>query len=107
MIDPGFQAVNRLLCYHLCYLPKAQIKGGNIMIDEKTVYEKPIKSYIKSDENIKNILLLVKEINKLLVAGLIILISKKMITELQQIYVNNKHVMLTQRRDNKLILLQI
>lgn len=77
------------------------------MIDEKTVYEKPIKSYIKSDENIKNILLLVKEINKLLVAGLIILISKKMITELQQIYVNNKHVMLTQRRDNKLILLQI
>ena len=77
------------------------------MIDEKTVYEKPIKSYIKSDENIKNILLLVKEINKLLVAGLIILISKKMITELQQIYVNNKHLMLTQRRDNKLILLQI
>lgn len=77
------------------------------MIDEKTVYEKPIKSYIKSDENIKNILLLVKEINKLLVAGLIILISKKMITELQQIYVNNKHAMLTQRRDNKLILLQI
>lgn len=77
------------------------------MVDEKTVYEKPIKSYIKSDENIKNILLLVKEINKLLVAGLIILISKKMITELQQIYVNNKHVMLTQRRDNKLILLQI
>ena len=77
------------------------------MIDEKTVYEKPIKSYIKSDENIKNILLLVKEINKLLVAGLIILISKKMITELQQIYVNNKHVMLTQRRYNKLILLQI
>lgn len=77
------------------------------MIDEKTVYEKPIKSYIKSDENIKNILLLVKEINKLLVAGLIILISKKLITELQQIYVNNKHVMLTQRRDNKLILLQI
>ena len=77
------------------------------MIDEKTVYEKPIKSYIKSDENIKNILLLVKEINKILVAGLIILISKKMITELQQIYVNNKHVMLTQRRDNKLILLQI
>lgn len=77
------------------------------MIDEKTVYEKPIKSYIKSDENIKNILLLVKKINKLLVAGLIILISKKMITELQQIYVNNKHVMLTQRRDNKLILLQI
>lgn len=77
------------------------------MIDDKTVYEKPIKSYIKSDENIKNILLLVKEINKLLVAGLIILISKKMITELQQIYVNNKHVMLTQRRDNKLILLQI
>ena len=77
------------------------------MIDEKTVYEKPIKSYIKSDQNIKNILLLVKEINKLLVAGLIILISKKMITELQQIYVNNKHVMLTQRRDNKLILLQI
>ena len=77
------------------------------MVDEKTVYEKPIKSYVKSDENIKNILLLVKEINKLLVAGLIILISKKMITELQQIYVNNKHVMLTQRRDNKLILLQI
>lgn len=76
------------------------------MIDEKTVYEKPIKSYIKSDENIKKILLLVKEINKLLVACLIILISKKMIIELQQIYVNNKHVMLT-RRDNELILLQI
>ena len=77
------------------------------MIDEKTVYEKPIKSYIKSDENIKKILLLVKEINKLLVACLIILISKKMIIELQQIYVNNKHVILTQRRDNQLILLQI
>ena len=76
------------------------------MIDEKTVYEKPIKSYIKSDENIKKILLLVKEINKLLVACFIILISKKMIIELQQIYVNNKHVMLT-RRDNELILLQI
>ena len=77
------------------------------MIDEKTVYEKPIKSYIKSDENIKKILLLVKEINKLLVACFIILISKKMIIELQQIYVNNKHVILTQRRDNQLILLQI
>ena len=66
LIDPIFRGVNRLFVLpfnfndnrdeHLrFYLPNAKVKDYNIMIDGKNVFDQPIKSYIKTYENIRKI----------------------------------------------------
>ena len=65
MIDTSFEGVNRIFLllfenakdrtvHTRYYLPKAEIKGYN-MIDGKNVFEQHIIGYIKSHENIRKI----------------------------------------------------
>ena len=62
-VDPSFQGVNRLFVFPVNddhsrighfrhYLPTAKVKDYNVMIDGEKFFDQPIKSYIKTYENI-------------------------------------------------------
>ena len=68
LINPSFQVVNRLFVSKLSfenennrvshstyYLPKAEIKDYNVMIDGKNFFDQPINSDLKTYENIRKI----------------------------------------------------
>ena len=68
LINPSFQVVNRLFVSKLSfenennrvshstyYLPKAEIKDYNVMIDGKNFFDQPINSDHKTYENIRKI----------------------------------------------------
>ena len=66
LTDPSFQGVNRLFVlpfndlddrtgHSRYYLPNANVKDYNVMIDGKNFFDQPIKSYIKKYENIRKI----------------------------------------------------
>ena len=65
LVDPSFQGVNRLVLsfenendrtsQSTYYLPKAQIKDYNFMIDGKNLFDQPINSDFKTYENIRKI----------------------------------------------------
>ena len=66
LIDPRFQGVNRLFAlpfnandsgigHSRYYLPTAKVKNYNVLIDGKNLFDQPIKSYIKTYENIRKV----------------------------------------------------
>ena len=66
LINPSFQGVNRLFVlsfeneanrklHSTYYLPKAEIKDYNVMIDGKNFFDQPINSDLKTYENIRKI----------------------------------------------------
>ena len=66
LINPSFQGVNRLFVlsfenendrtsHSTYYLPKAEIKDYNVMIDDKNFFDQPINSMTKAYENIRKI----------------------------------------------------
>ena len=57
LVDPSFQEVNRLVLtsQSTYYLPKAQIKDYNFMIDGKKLFDQPINSDFKTYENIRKV----------------------------------------------------
>ena len=66
LVDPNFQGVNRLFVLsfknegdrkvHIgYYFPKVEIKDYNIMIDEKNFFDQPVKSDIRTYDNIRKI----------------------------------------------------
>ena len=66
LIDPSFQEVNRLFVlpfeandsrigHSRYYLPTPKVKGYIVMIDGKNIFDQPVKSYIKTFENIRKI----------------------------------------------------
>ena len=66
LISPSFQGVNRLFVlpfededgrtsHSTYYLPKAEIKDYNVMIDGKNFFDQPINSDLKTYENIRKI----------------------------------------------------
>ena len=66
LINPSFQGVNRLFVlafenengrtsHSTYYLPKAEIKDYNVMIDGRNSFEQPINSMNKTYENIRKI----------------------------------------------------
>ena len=66
LINPSFQGVNRLFVlsfenendrtsHSTYYLPKAEIKDYNVMIDGKNFFDQPINSDHKTYENIRKI----------------------------------------------------
>ena len=63
VIDPSFQGVNRLVVLSFeneedrkvhtrYYFPKVEIKGYNVMIDGKNFFDQPVKSDIRTCDNI-------------------------------------------------------
>ena len=66
LINPSFQGVNRLFVlsfenengrtsHSTYYLPKAEIKDYNVMIDGRNFFDQPINSMTKTYENIRKI----------------------------------------------------
>ena len=66
LINPSFQGVSRLFVlsfenendrtsHSTYYLPKAEIKDYNVMIDDKNFFDQPINSMIKTYKNIRKI----------------------------------------------------
>ena len=66
LIDPSFQGVNRLFVLLFenevdrkvhtgYYLPKAEIKDYIVMIDAKNFFEQPVKSDLRTYDNIRKI----------------------------------------------------
>ena len=64
LINPSFQEVNKLFVlsfendrtsHSTYYLPKAEIKDYNVMIDGKNFFDQPINSDLKTYENIRKI----------------------------------------------------
>ena len=66
MVNSSFQGVNRLFVlsfenendrpsHSTYYLPKAEIKDYNVMIDGKNFFDQPINSDLKTYENIRKI----------------------------------------------------
>ena len=66
LVAPNFQGVNRLFVlslirddgwksYKQYYLLTAEIKGYNIMIDGKALFDKPIRKGLKTCDNIREI----------------------------------------------------
>ena len=66
MIDPSFQRVNRLFVlsfkyengresYKRYYLPTVQIKDYNVMIDGRNFFDQPVKTDLKTYDNIHKI----------------------------------------------------
>ena len=66
LIDPSFQVVNRLFAFsfkddggresHMQYfLPIVEIKGYNVIIDERNLFDQPIKKDLKTYDNIRKI----------------------------------------------------
>ena len=66
LIDPSFQGVNRLFVLLFenevdrkvhtgYYLPKVEIKDYNVMIDAKNFFEQPVKSDLRTYDNIRKI----------------------------------------------------
>ena len=68
LIDPSFQGVNRLFGLSFeneedrkaqtgYYLPKVDIKDYNVMIDEKSFFDQPVKSDMRTYDNIQKIVI--------------------------------------------------
>ena len=66
LIDPGFRGVNRLFVLSFeneedrkihtgYYLPKVEMKDYNLMIDEKNFFDQPVKSDMRTYDNIRKI----------------------------------------------------
>ena len=66
LIDPSFQGVNRLFVLLFenevdrkvhtgYYLRKVEIKDYNVMIDAKNFFEQPVKSDLRTYDNIRKI----------------------------------------------------
>ena len=66
LIDTSFQGVNRLFAlsfendndresHKQYYLPTVEIKDYNVMIDERNIFDQPIKNYLKTYDNIRKI----------------------------------------------------
>ena len=66
LFDPSFQGVNRLFVlpfndlddrtgHSRYYLPNAKVKDYNVTIDGKNLFDQPVKSYIRTYENIRKI----------------------------------------------------
>ena len=66
LVDPSFEGVNKLFVlsfendndsrsYSNYYLPKAEIKDYNVMIDGKNVFDQPVNNHFKTYENNRNI----------------------------------------------------
>ena len=66
LIDPSFQGVNRLFVLLFenevdrkvhtgYYLPKVEIKDYIVMIDAKNFFEQPVKSDLRTYDNIRKI----------------------------------------------------
>ena len=66
LIDPSFQGVNRLFglsfeneedrkAHTGYYLPKVDIKDYNVMTDEKSFFDQPVKSDMRTYDNIQKI----------------------------------------------------
>ena len=66
LIDPSFQGVKRLLVVSFeneedrkvhtgCYLPKVEIKDCNVTIDGKNFFDQPVKSDMRTYNNIRKI----------------------------------------------------
>ena len=66
LIDPSFQGLNRLFVLsfeneedrkvHIgYYLPKVEIKDYNVMIDGKNFFDQPVKSDMRTYENIQKV----------------------------------------------------
>ena len=66
LVDPSFQGVNRLFVLSFetedgrtlhseYYLPKVEIKGYNVKIDGKNVFDRPLKNDNRTYENIGRI----------------------------------------------------
>ena len=66
LVEPSFQGINRLFVlvfendtYRIsskrCNLPSVEVKDYNVMIDGKNFFDQPIKSFIKTYENIQKI----------------------------------------------------
>ena len=66
LIDSSFQGVNRLFVlsfkndayrrsYKPYFLPSVEIKDCNVMIDEKKLFDQPVKNDLITYENIQNI----------------------------------------------------
>ena len=55
LIDPSFQGVNRLffvLSYKRYFLPTAEIKDYNVMIDGKNLFDQPFKNNLRTYDSI-------------------------------------------------------
>ena len=68
LIDPSFQEVNRLFVLSFenkgdrkvrtrYYLPKVEINDYNVMIDRKIFFDQPVKSNMKTYDNIRKIVI--------------------------------------------------
>ena len=68
LTDPSFQEVNRLFglsfenekdrkAHTGYYLPKVDIKDYNVMIDEKIFFDQPVKSDMRTYDNIQKIVI--------------------------------------------------
>ena len=66
LIDPSFHGVNRLLVlsrenirqrtsYKQYFLPTIEIKDYNVMIDGRNFFDQPVKSVLKTYNNIRKI----------------------------------------------------
>ena len=66
LIDPSFQGANRPFALSLenkedikvhagCHLPKVEIKDYNVMIDGKNIFDQPVKSDMRTYDNIQKI----------------------------------------------------
>ena len=66
LINPSFQGVNRLfvlsfeneddrISHSTYYLPKVEIKGYNVIVDGRNIFDQPINSMTKTYNNVRKI----------------------------------------------------
>ena len=117
LIEPSFQGVNRLfvllfsfndnkILHSRYYLPTGKVKDYKVMINGKNFFDQPIKSYIKTYENIQNITTGQGDDST---TGCLVdyIYFKKHYKMIAIDLSEKKHLILIQKLYNKLILLEI